>query len=79
MRIAYRYEDLEGRTHEGRSARLYPEEATAYAPGARATIAYDPNDPGNSIWIGASDSNATIWATSERAGREVAPPYTSPS
>jgi hypothetical protein len=61
MRISYRYDDAEGRARRGRSPRLYPEEAAAYAPGASATIAYDPNDAGNSMWIGAADPNSTVW------------------
>ena len=61
MRINYHYDDAEGSTRWGRSPRLYAEEAAAYAPGSSATIAYDPNDPGNSIWIGTADPNATVW------------------
>jgi hypothetical protein len=63
FRIEYRYEDADGRAHKGRTPRLYAEEAAAYAPGSSATIAYDPNDPGNNMWIGTADPNATIWVT----------------
>src|SRR2546430_10070602 len=62
-RISYSYDDAEGRVRKGRSPKLYPEEASAYAPGSTATIAYDPNDAGNSIWLGAADPNATVWVT----------------
>ncbi len=60
-RISYSYDDMEGRAHKGRSPKLYAEEAAAYAPGSNATVAYDPNNAGNSIWLGATDSNATVW------------------
>jgi hypothetical protein len=63
-RVAYRYDDAEGRSHKGCSQRLYTEEALAYAPGSSAWIAYDPNAPGNSAWLGAADPNATVWAGS---------------
>ena len=62
-RISYRYDDAEGRVRRGRSPKLYVEEASAYSPGSTATIAYDPNDAGNSMWIGAADPNATVWVT----------------
>jgi hypothetical protein len=62
-RITYRYEDAEGRSHTGISPSLYAEEASAYAAGSSATIAYDPNDPGNSMWLGAADPRATVWVT----------------
>ncbi len=60
-RISYSYDDTEGRAHKGRSPKLYAEEAAAYTPGSRATIAYDPNDAGNSVWLGTADPNATVW------------------
>ncbi len=41
--------------------RLYVEEAAAYAVGSSATIAYDPNRPRDSMWIGAADPKATVW------------------
>jgi hypothetical protein len=62
-RIRYRYEDAEGRAHKGISPRLYVEEASAYAPGSSATIGYDPNDPGRSMWLGAADPKTTVWVT----------------
>jgi hypothetical protein len=63
-RVVYRYEDAEGRSHKGCSQRLYSEEAAAYAPGSRASIAYDPNAPSNSVWIGTVDPNAIVWVGS---------------
>jgi hypothetical protein len=61
--ISYRYNDVEGRVHRGRSPDLYVEEAAAYGPGSSAMIAYDPNDAGNSMWLGAADPNAMVWVT----------------
>src|SRR5919204_665288 len=61
MRVSYEYRDLEGRPRQGRSPTLYAEEAAAYPRGATATIAYDPNAPDRSMWIGAADPNATVW------------------
>ena len=62
-RVSYRYDDAEGRSRRGRSPRLYAEEAAAYAPGSNATVAYDPNNGANSMWLGAADPNATVWVT----------------
>ena len=61
--IVYRYEDAEGLSRKGTSPQLYEEEASAYAPGSTATIAYDPNDPANSMWLGAADPKTTVWVT----------------
>lgn len=62
-RIEYRYDDAEGRSRKGTSPRLFVEEASAYTPGSTATVAYDQNDPGNSVWLGASDPKTTVWVT----------------
>jgi hypothetical protein len=59
--ISYTYEDGEGRLRKGRSPRLFVEEASAYSPGSVAAIAYDANDPGNSVWIGSADPKSTPW------------------
>lgn len=61
--IVYRYEDAEGRSRKGTSPELYVEEASAYTPGSTATIAYDPKDPGNSMWLGTADPKTTVWVT----------------
>jgi hypothetical protein len=65
-RISYRYGDAEGRARKGRSPKLYAEEAAAYTPGSNATIAYDPNNGGNSMWLGAADPSATVWVSGAR-------------
>jgi hypothetical protein len=61
VKISYRYTDGIGMPRTGKSPALYPEEAAAYSVGGRATIAYDADDAGNSLWLGASDPQQVVW------------------
>lgn len=51
-RIRYRYHDHEGRTHQGQSNLMPPEEAQAWKAGDAATVRFDADAPKTSIWIG---------------------------
>lgn len=51
-RIVFRYVDHRGRTHDGESSIMAPEEAQAWKPGDRATARFDTRAPGTSVWVG---------------------------
>lgn len=48
--ITYRYQDYRGRTHEGQSGYLSPEEAATWRVGDTGTIRYDRRRPQDSVW-----------------------------
>ena len=52
--VHYRYVDRDGRTHEGKSGYLSPDEAAEWEEGQTVAIRFDPVRPSESIWIGAS-------------------------
>lgn len=51
-RISYRYHDSLGRTHNGASNVMPPEEAQEWKVGDTATVRFDPHAPKKSIWVG---------------------------
>lgn len=52
-RLSYRYRDHLGRTQEGASHLLSPDEASAWKTGARGTVRFDRERPEISVWMGA--------------------------
>lgn len=50
--IHYRYRDHFGRTQEGASPLVSPEEGSAWKEGDRGTVRFDRERPQNSVWIG---------------------------
>ena len=52
-RLSYRYRDHLGRTQEGASHLLSPEEASAWKAGDRGTVRFDRERPEISVWMGA--------------------------
>jgi hypothetical protein len=52
-RLSYRYRDHLGRTQEGASHFLSPEEASAWKAGDRGTVRFDHERPEISVWMGA--------------------------
>lgn len=51
-RISYRYTDAAGRSHQGRSYYLRPEDASGWQAGDKGQIRFDSRDPGRSVWVG---------------------------
>lgn len=51
-RIRYRYQDHSGRSHEGASGVVPPEEAQEWKTGDTATVRFDARAPKKSIWVG---------------------------
>ena len=51
-RLSYRYRDHLGRTQEGASHLLSPEEASAWKAGDRGTVRFDRERPEISVWMG---------------------------
>jgi Protein of unknown function (DUF3592) len=51
-RIVYRYQDHRGRTHEGGSNVMAPEEAQAWNVGDKGTARFDTRAVSKSVWIG---------------------------
>ncbi|HEY7521473.1 MAG TPA: DUF3592 domain-containing protein [Methylomirabilota bacterium] len=62
--VRYRYEDHVGRSHEGSSGALPPEEAHAIAVGDALTVRFDRHHPEQSVWDRARTPGATTppWA-----------------
>lgn len=54
-RISYSYTDAAGRSHQGRSYYLRPEDASDWQAGDKGRIRFDSNDPGRSVWAGRSN------------------------
>lgn len=52
--VHYRYMDSDGRTQEGKSGYLSPDEAADWEEGQTVAVRFDPARPSESIWIGAS-------------------------
>jgi hypothetical protein len=53
-RIHYRYRDQLGRTYEGQSHPVSPEEGSAWMVGDKANVRFDRRRPENSLWPGRS-------------------------
>ena len=51
-RISYSYIDSAGRTHQGRSHYLRPEDASGWRTGDKGQIRFDRRDPERSVWTG---------------------------
>ena len=51
-RIRYVYDDLSGVAQMADSGYLSAEEAQSYCVGQRAFVRYDPDRPGDSVWLG---------------------------
>jgi Protein of unknown function (DUF3592) len=51
-RIVYRYQDHRGRTHDGESNVMPPEEAQAWNVGDKGVARFDIRAPRKSIWVG---------------------------
>lgn len=58
--IRYRYRDHVGRTHEGESDLLAPEEADAWSVGHTAEIRYDRQHPEESVWVGGEPHQGVV-------------------
>jgi hypothetical protein len=54
MQIQYRYKDAIGVEHEGSSAPMSAENASAWSKGDRGSVRYDQQDADSSIWTGKS-------------------------
>lgn len=50
--VHYQYTDRDGRTHEGKSGYLSPEEAVIWEEGQTGRVLYDPGRPSESMWFG---------------------------
>lgn len=50
--IHYRYQDHLGKTHEGQSGPLSPEEAHAWQVGDTGAVRFDRRHPQDSVWVG---------------------------
>lgn len=55
-RIIYRYLDMYGVQHEGKSGYLPPDEAHRWEPGDQGRIYHDPQAPEKSAWVGRPES-----------------------
>jgi Protein of unknown function (DUF3592) len=50
--IRYRYRDLFGGTHEGRTPPMPPDQAQHWKPGDRGEVRFETRRPQRSIWVG---------------------------
>lgn len=57
--VRYRYRDARGIEHQADSELLRPQEARLWQAGAAAAVLYDPQRPGNSLWLGHAPGEAT--------------------
>jgi Protein of unknown function (DUF3592) len=53
-RLSYEFRDHMGRTQQGESHLLSPDEAAAWNPGNKGSIRFDRTRPQDSVWIGES-------------------------
>lgn len=51
-RLRYRYRDVVGMEHEGKSGYLSPETASSWSQGDTCQVKYDPRRPEKSAWLG---------------------------
>jgi len=50
--IRFRYQDHMGKTREGQSGAISPDEASAWQVGDKGSVRYDHGRPQHSLWIG---------------------------